>query len=475
MHQLDIYQRTSLSADATNTGLEALEKLSRLGIEGNTSTFINLAQSIKTSTVDAALRLSLDPKTTRRLIKNGPAVMKGCVRLIRAAIVRDSNVAPAVSHECGYACFMLLVSTLNTCLLDRCNQLNQALKFYNTVTHTSLQVLLSASLSRAIETQVKISNVGGDCDSILGWPSSTGRSRLAPLLTRDDAMVLLNLLWDFRKELLKAMLSTSPPGLAGLMFLFLRSLRTQPSLRSQEWELIKCKLHELALRYMLLGEEHWDQHLFMDEILNQIDSSDRVWGMQSKYADVEDSRSILRAFIDVLSNHTRRTFPMNTPYILLRLIVMSVHFDSQDLLPEVMEGSIEYAWAMLIRVNGRVDMGPFVQGFFGSLKMLIIPIHNEPYQLTDTTQDQVINALHNTDVLDLVARVIAGLKPGPRISSPVSDRNDASLQHMFRFLAMVCEIVPEEQSADCFQDCVLDWLKFDNYMHINAFGLMPAQ
>ncbi|CAE7092156.1 unnamed protein product [Rhizoctonia solani] len=384
-------------------------------------------------------------------------------------------VSQPPSFECGYECFKLLASILNLCLLDRCNQLDEALVTYQAGSYANLQIVFSVTLSRVIEMQAKISDAGGNCDLIFGWSSSTSRTRQTALLMPADTLVLLDILWDYRKDFLKAMLSSSPPPLSGLLFLFLRSIVKQPSLRALDWESTKCKLHELALRYMLIGEEHWNQHKVMVEILAQIDSEDSIWGRNPKYADTEDSRCISQAFVNMLSNHTLKAFPMQTPYILLRLIVLSVDTHSQGILPTIVGLLIEYAWSMVIRVNGEADLVPFVQGLFCSLTMLLCPPHNAPYELADSTQHGLMTALHQADVLDLVARVIAGLEPAQRVSLPLSDKNAATVQIMFRFFVLFCEIVPEEKLADCFQDYLTDWWKFNQYMQVNASRVMRSQ
>ncbi|CAE6455120.1 unnamed protein product [Rhizoctonia solani] len=468
-------RRVVLSAEATRAGQEAVRKVSRLGTEGNVSTFRDLARGVDISTVNSALRLSLDPTTISHLTKNGSAVIKGCVYLMRAAATKDSKFASAFDFEYGYNCFRLLVATFNLCLLERSNKLGEALKTYATQPDTDMHTVISVALSSVIENQVKFLTTGCDSDSIFGWSLSTGRSRQSPLLTQVDTLVLLNLIWDLRKNYLQAMLSTPPPALSGLIFLFLRSISEQHSPKVPDRELLKLKLNELALRYLLIGEDHWNQHETMGEILGEIDSADHLWGKAPKYVDTEDSRCILQAFINTVcrSKRSKKVFAMKTPYILMRLIVLSVESRAQDLLPDVMQLSIDYTWDMVLFLKGQEGTGPLVRGMFSSFGIIFNPTHDRPYRLTRHIQG-VLNAMHKEDLLDLAAVVIAGLKPDLRWSLQSED-NISTLQYLLTFFTLLNKIIPTDRLASCFQDYVLDWWKFTQYMHVNAYGFTIIQ
>ncbi|KAG8753113.1 hypothetical protein FRC11_007699, partial [Ceratobasidium sp. 423] len=473
MSKFHAEQRVVLSAEATRAGQEAVQKVARLGTEENAATFRNLARGVEFSAVDSALRLSLDPITISHLTKDGSAVIKGCVRLMRVAVTKDSKLPSAFDFEYGYNCFRLLVATFNLCLLERFDKLGEALATYTTRLNTDIHTVISVALSGVIDNQVKLLTTGCDSDSIFGWSLSTGRNRQTPLLTQADTLALLNLIWDLRKNYLQAMLSTSPPALSGLMFLFLQSLSEQHSLNLPDRELLKLKMHELALRYLLIGEDHWNQHEIMGEILGEIDSADHLWGMTPKYVDTEDSRCILQAFIDTVyrSKRSKKVFAMKTPYILMRLVVLSVESHAQDLLPDVMQLSIDYTWDMVLFLKGQDGVGPLVRGMFSSFGIIFNPTHDRPYRLARSTQEGVINAMHQGDLLDLVAVVIAGLKPDLRWSLQSED-NISTLQYLLTFFTLLNKIIPTDRLESCFQDYVLDWWKFTQYMHVNAYGFM---
>ncbi|CAE6445980.1 unnamed protein product [Rhizoctonia solani] len=132
------------------------------------------------------------------------------------------------SYEYGYLGFNLLVSALNSCLLERWNELDEARTLTTQVANATPQIVTSNTLASAVLTQFDVASSGGDCDWVLGWSSSPSGRHYAPLLLQSDISTLLNMLWDDRKSFLKAQSLTQSIhgsiGLAGLMFVFSRYL-----------------------------------------------------------------------------------------------------------------------------------------------------------------------------------------------------------------------------------------------------------
>ncbi|CAE6474038.1 unnamed protein product [Rhizoctonia solani] len=421
MSKTQAHQRVTLTTDATRAGLESIRKISLLGNEGDTSTFRDLVQSVDASTINSALRLFLDPTTVKHLTKDGLAVIKGCIRVMKIGATEKSESAPPLDTDCGYACFRLLVTTLNLCLLKRSGKLGEALATYTKRPDTDMHTAISVALSGVIKNQCRSFRIGLDSNSIdiFGWSLASGLDRQTPLPTPADMLMLLKLLWSLRKDYLHVMLSTSPPALFGLLFLFLLSLSEKHSPIVPDRELLKCKLYELGLRYLLIGEKYRNQHEVVGDIMGQITVDDNLWGQNPKYADAEDSRCILKAYIDLIykTKHNRTEFAMENLYFLLRsaFIVLSVESHAQSLLSSVIGSTLDYAWDMVLSLERQKGIGPAVTigGIFGSLAVILDPTNDRPYRLTRSTLKDVMEAMHQQDLVNLVAVVITKLKPGP--------------------------------------------------------------
>ncbi|CAE6447323.1 unnamed protein product [Rhizoctonia solani] len=477
MTKARIQQRVTLSTD-THASLESIRKISLLGSEGDASAIRDLAKSIDVSTVNSALRLSLDSITVSHLTKDGPAVIKGCIRVMKVVATENSKHTPSLNHECVYVCFRLLVITLNLCTLKRCGKLGKVLTTYTIRPDANIHAAISVALSGVIKNHVNPFAKGLESDSIdvFGWSFSSGLDRQTPLVTPTDVLMLLKLLWDLRKSYLQAMLSTSPPALSGLLFLFVRSLSQQHSPIVPDRELLKCKLYELGLRYLLIGEEDRNQHEVVGDILGRVSPDDHLWRQSSKYVDAEDSRCILKAYIDLIykTKHNRTEFTMENLYFLLCFIVLSVESHAQGLLSSVIRSTLDYTWDLVLSLEGQKGIGPAVSigGIFRSLTIILDPTNDRPYRLTRSTLKDVMEVMHQQDLVNLVAVVITKLKPGP--SWPLSEDSTSTLQSLMAFFYSLSKVFPADQLKECFQDYVLDWWKFTQYIHITTYGFMVS-
>ncbi|KDN43036.1 hypothetical protein RSAG8_06359, partial [Rhizoctonia solani AG-8 WAC10335] len=76
----------------------------------------------------------------------------------------------------------------------------------------------SSHVARVVQVQSQRAAQGLDCDSIIGWGASDGQ----PLVSLEQAKALVEILWDDRANMLKALTSTYTPALSGLLFLLWR-------------------------------------------------------------------------------------------------------------------------------------------------------------------------------------------------------------------------------------------------------------
>ncbi|CAE6510802.1 unnamed protein product [Rhizoctonia solani] len=456
--------------NTTSLGLEAIQKISRLGggenetFHGDPSEFIDL-------TVDAVLRLPLDRTTIRHLAKNGPGIIRGCIRLMKAVKPRHSGEALLFSFEYCYNCFRLLVTTLNIWLLERWGELEATLAVYGSISGVDMHEVLPIIVTGLVRNQLHSLQSGDYSDTLLGWSSSTDHQRRESQLAPADLSELLCLVWDDRKYFLQALLSNPTSGLSGMLFLFLRYVFKQRGYaKGKDWELLNIKLNELCLRYLLAADKSDFSAVLgiIDAIANSNDSSVKFWNADPKHVDAQDSRCILQAFIGVLSKHTPGTFLTRVPFTVLRLVNLSIHPHSQDLLPEALRLTIEYGWTALVKRTEEGNAVLISFGFFGCLWAMIESPHKHPYRLTQTTRAQIMDAVCRADLLDFIARVIVQLSPGEHKSSPKATENASTLSGISLFLNILVNIVPKRELTSYCEVYVLEWRKIAQFLRIKA-------
>ncbi|KEP46561.1 hypothetical protein V565_192420 [Rhizoctonia solani 123E] len=360
--------RSSLSMDSELAGLQAMEKIAQLSTEARAPAQQHTVYGIEVSTLQSALQLSVDPLTIGHLAN--PSVINSCVQLMQTVGGRPGPPSP-FSYEYGYLSFNLLVSALNSCLLERWNELDEARTLTTQVANATPQIVTSNTLASVVLTQFDVASSGGDCDWVLGWSSSPSGRHYAPLLSQSDISTLLNMLWDDRKFFLKAQSLTQSIhgsiGLAGLMFVFSRYLsRRRVSEKTPYEETLANKLNELVFRYILVASKY--QREAAIRVIDTI-PTDAKWTSTAKHVDADDSKLILASFINQLANE-------NDPGILvkqdvtmmLRYVPLALDTDSQELLPEVLKWTLKYDWSVLVDMDEKVPIESFLPIAFAGLR-----------------------------------------------------------------------------------------------------------
>ncbi|KAG8689404.1 hypothetical protein FRC11_002782 [Ceratobasidium sp. 423] len=218
--------RSGVSSNSKIAGLQAMQKISRLASERRIPAQRELGKDIYMSTLQAALHLAMDPMTIAHLAD--PPVISGCIQLMKGVIGESRGVASPFTYEYGSLCFELLVCAVNICLMQRWGKLDEAYAQYlETGGHNpelAPYLWASVGLSSVVQQQFEILKNGGDCDWVLGWPTSTSHPRQTPLVALSDVSTLLELLWNDRKHFSTAMARCYPAafGLSGLLFIFSR-------------------------------------------------------------------------------------------------------------------------------------------------------------------------------------------------------------------------------------------------------------
>ncbi|CAE6452577.1 unnamed protein product [Rhizoctonia solani] len=229
---MDILPQSETDSDAVSVklelqGLQALHEISQLAIETHTPVKLEVKEVISMHTLHAALGLAFHPETIRHL--GNPPVMSGCIRLMRSILDQKGGESPFDS-EYGYSCFQLLVTTLDICLLERWDRLDGVLATNNNVSNFATHTTVGNATASEVINQFRIWKDGRDCDRILGWSTLTSRWK-TPLLLGSEVSIVPELLWNGRKQFLRALVKDGPAacGLSGLFFLLWRYVARERS------------------------------------------------------------------------------------------------------------------------------------------------------------------------------------------------------------------------------------------------------
>ncbi|EUC61199.1 hypothetical protein RSOL_387500, partial [Rhizoctonia solani AG-3 Rhs1AP] len=256
-----------------------------------------------------------------------------------------STIASPFSYEYGYLCFKLLVTALNICLLERWKELEKALTGIDNYSQKSAQATISTEIASAV---------------------LASKRRQSSLISQADVSTLFDLLWADRKLFLQALVNdpSTTCGLSGLFFCIVRYVSRAREFQQSTGELLKFRLHELALRYNLVSQE--SQREAMALIIGSNQCS-RKWNDTPKHVDSEDSRTIMTAYIKQISDDRHPLAIARDPSIAPIFIPLATDAQTQDLLPKVMQCTIKYAWFAILDEEEADKLEALVDVVCGSL------------------------------------------------------------------------------------------------------------
>jgi hypothetical protein len=125
-------------------------------------------------------------------------------------------------HEYGYLCFRIVVLAIGVSIISRDRRKYGIIisKLIKNERLEDLSVMLMDYVVGAVSEQIYGPWVSPD--SFLGWSS---RDSLAPIVSKANALLLLDILWKDRKGLLRAWAETHAPGLSGVLFILWRCVQ----------------------------------------------------------------------------------------------------------------------------------------------------------------------------------------------------------------------------------------------------------
>ncbi|KAL5634256.1 hypothetical protein ACGC1H_006169 [Rhizoctonia solani] len=426
-HYTHAYQLSAVSRKIHGTMPQLLastvaKQIGSFSAQINTQGSANASEQVTIQTLETILTMAEDLGTYKNFLS--PRLMDGCIALMQT--IRVHGKISTFSYEYGYLCFRILLFSLGTYMLLKSDELELAIENMFKSPEIETPLVFASHVARVVQVQSQREAQGLDCDSILGWGLDN-----RPLISPEYAKALVEILWDGRANLLKALMSTYTPALSGLLFLlwryiYLDASRTNPP--ALNMDLVK-RITEIHFRCMLVATSDQGGPLLRigDELCEMIGITPGE-GIKM-FPKSEDSQTIFEAYIQRLDpTDTRIYAPPNILLvtILLELLVSNMGPGLEVLLPSVFAVTTRRFWAAL---TDNEEVQPMLLGSIGLMLehfKSLLQANSRTSVLSQSVQKDILESFAKNDLLDLAAAVLFRLDPNADENSPAIDLNITS-------------------------------------------------
>ncbi|CAE6487845.1 unnamed protein product [Rhizoctonia solani] len=420
----------------------------------------NTSEPVTFQTLETIAKMADDLDTYKHFLS--PRLMDGCIALMQT--VKVSGKTSPFSYEYGYLCFRIFLFSLGTYMLLASDGLEFAIDNMFRSPEIESPLVFSSHVASVVQVQSQRATQGLDCDSILGW----GLSDNKPLVSPEHAKALIEILWDDRANMLKALMSTYTPALSGLLFLMWRYIYLDASRRKPpkpDMDLVK-RITEIHFRCMLVATSDQGGPLVRigDDLceLMEITSGEGIM----MFSKSNDSQTIFEAYIKLLDPVDTRIYaPPNILMItiLLELLVSNMGPGLEAFLPSVFVVTTGRFWRAWL---GKEESQTMLLGSIGMMLehfKSLLQTNSRSSVLSHSVQKDILESFAKSDVLDLVAAAMLSLNPNA----------DENLNfNLWKIVQTTFEKIGACHTPalleECFRDYAVDWLKVQHQFIIRG-------
>ncbi|CAE6523019.1 unnamed protein product, partial [Rhizoctonia solani] len=267
-------------------------------------------------------------------------------RLVAGCVALLLSVEPSPFHyEYGYLCFRIMIISLNVCLLKYANRLDsnarpieEGLELAK-YSPSSLWVTCAGFLAMELTGTTK--EIFG---SLYVGPPSTWN---ITLLEKPKLGALLDILHTDRKNFTIALKRTRSLGLSGFMHVLWKFVETErASMNTEDYQKkLLDPYNQILHRSCLVLPSFEHEHEAALLVCRQVDIPESAF-QDGKPIDREDSRTVIRAYIQYLKNAHREYMPQ-----FLRLMVFITSFVTvgcEDLIGDVFKVTMRTVWRRFV-------------------------------------------------------------------------------------------------------------------------------
>ncbi|KAG8729966.1 hypothetical protein FRC11_007660 [Ceratobasidium sp. 423] len=457
--ELAAHHRIKFTYDLVPPAEEGFDAIFEIAQEEDESKIEILARQITLQMLRSVMTLSF--AASGLVYYAHPLLIRGCIRLMRT--VRPDQKASPFAYEYGYLCFNIAKLALGVCLLERSNLqcLARLVQLIDEEPNDSIQSILTGYLSNVIMAEIADSSTGEECcDWMFGWVDPpTGRDHSKPLITKSDALDLINVLWEDRKLFFRALLSTYTPGASIILLLFWQYMRRECILKEPPLptSLVGSFL-DLTWRFTLAALPN--DYVIVTRASTDAKENFAKW-QDSKAVDGEDSRNIINAYIKGIPSTEGMVYRQTAlavyrflPYFVLQIILPG----TEDLFPQLVGTILGRLWDMVVWEE--LDHDIMIVDLIGTglLNVLDLPQKLEPQSPVIL---EILEKMVQSNALGLVGFAIQRLDP-TKATEEGTIWHDSSVQFRTTVLCMatvLVQAVPPGAVFEYFYEYVAEWLK----------------
>ncbi|CAE6466232.1 unnamed protein product [Rhizoctonia solani] len=354
----------------------------------------------------SVLKLVQYPKAYRHLARS--SAIRGCIKLM-SEIKLNGKHSP-FSYEYGYLCFRVVTIVLGICILHRSDRLDASIGVMEEDVPMNPQHDIIQHMGHHVSSGIFVElrdKRQGCLDSIFGW--ARGQS---PLVVASDIELLSTMLWDDRKVFFRALRSTYHPGISSVVFVLWQiNLREQNAIKSKFHSTV---LSEISFRYNLIATSdqlHAVTYMNIDLLSQKYLSA---WQANTEQVDLEDCGEVIFAYIDRFkSPHPVLHAPILVLHgpIFLRSLAQFVTLGTADLLPAVLEVTVQRIWEEIKDPSEQYKPDVFVDSIRDTFVNYTMILQNRVFRIMDHDLFQgLIDVVIEYDLIDLAARAILMLE-----------------------------------------------------------------
>ncbi|CAE6376841.1 unnamed protein product [Rhizoctonia solani] len=329
-----------------------------------------------------------------------PGLVQDCILYLHR---REREGIQVFDDEKGYLCFRILVLAINILMISNYN--NPALWYLLASKDGSEDA--DEVLSKEVEVFVIRLKDGPDPDKILGWDLHAPHSII---ISKGNALLLLDLLFKDRKGFLRAWSETRCPTLSGLLFILRRSAHT-PIVPAHLVSFI-----EIARRNRLASTENIDR---CPEFEKDITKNSQIWFSRDVTAavDLEDARTQLslltkRLHFDPAVDSSPNRFAMSAITLVLHALPKPKEGfvpGVEDLFVPLIEETFRSTWSLLaVEFTTQPLLPSTLLEYFGAFFMEINSIleHLIEHPAADVTPKEVLQVIVDSGVVETMSKSI---------------------------------------------------------------------
>ncbi|KAG8788088.1 hypothetical protein FRC12_014928 [Ceratobasidium sp. 428] len=357
-------------------------------------------------------------------------------------------------HEFGYLLFRVVILAIGIRMIKRVSN-----RTYDIIIDKLLENERMEDLSVVLMDYVTGTAVEHICQtplspySFLGW-SSGARLYKDPLISEQNALALLSILWTDRKGFMKSWAESYAPSIFGIICITWKCVE-MASMRNH-WDIF-CEV--FWRYYVVAGTDHSALAALRDSDQHHIDD----WKLTTNRVDLEDARTIMQAYIERITSGSI-LYPVPHLALVGEMVAFVVPMTrltsgTEDLFIPLLRVTLEYFWWTVAGKTLHVKFNLQAE----TVATVVLPAFNMLDHLTKHSPDRAREFVTTCAELGMIEVLAKGIV---LIRQNQFDRAEFGVlfQVYDSFGASLATVNPTTSIVSTFAPAFPDWYKALGYM-----------